>query len=210
MSTQNFWSRRKAQVEAEEIAHVEAAEATRREAMQVEQAEKSDEELLEELGLPDPDGLKDGDDFTGFMGQAVPERLRRRALRVLWRSNPVFANVDGLVDYGEDFTDAATVIENLQTTYQVGKGLQKHVEEMDRQAAEAAVAAEAEEAEADAVAGEAVGEDAQDVALADAQTGIKETAYEAPAGVLDDDPDDTAPVAVARMRFRFDVSEEVA
>jgi len=210
MSTQNFWSRRKAQVEAEEFAEAEAAEATRRAAMQVEQAEKSDEELLEELGLPDPDGLKDGDDFTGFMGQAVPDRLRRRALRVLWRSNPVFANVDGLVDYGEDFTDAATVIENLQTTYQVGKGLQKHVEEMDRQAVVAAAEAEAEEAEADAVADGAVDEDAQDVALADTQTGIEKTTYEAPAGVLDDDPDDTAPVTLGRMRFRYDVSEEVA
>ena len=41
-----------------------------------------------------------------------------------------------LVDYGEDFTDSATVIENLQTTYQVGKGMLKHVEEMARQAAE--------------------------------------------------------------------------
>ena len=43
------------------------------------------------------------------------------ALRRLWKVNPVLANVDGLVEYGEDFTDSATVVENLQTTYQVGK-----------------------------------------------------------------------------------------
>jgi len=42
-------------------------------------------------------------------------------------------DVDMLVDYGEDYTDAATVIENLQTTYQVGKGMLKHIEEMARQ-----------------------------------------------------------------------------
>lgn len=40
------------------------------------------------------------------------------------------ANVDGLVDYGEDFTDAAMVVENLQTAYQVGKGMLAHVEAM--------------------------------------------------------------------------------
>ncbi len=84
--------------------------------------EKTDEELLAELDLPDPDTLSPGDDFSAFMRTRVPERLRRRALRVLWRSNPVLANLDGMVDYGEDFTDSATVVENLQTVYEVGKG----------------------------------------------------------------------------------------
>lgn len=84
--------------------------------------ERTDEEILEALGLPDPDGLKPGDDFSAFMAKTVPARLRSRALRKLWISNPVLANLDELVDYGEDFTDAATVIENLATGYQVGKG----------------------------------------------------------------------------------------
>ena len=84
--------------------------------------ERSDAEILEALGLPDPDTLKPGDDFAAFMAKAVPARLRSRALRKLWISNPVLANLDELIDYGEDFTDAATVIENLTTGYQVGKG----------------------------------------------------------------------------------------
>ncbi|MFK7945842.1 MAG: DUF3306 domain-containing protein [Paracoccaceae bacterium] len=84
--------------------------------------DKSDEEVLDELGLRDPDDLQEGDDFSGFMNGAVPTRLRNRALRKLWLTNPVLANIDELVDYGEDFTDAATVIENMQTAYQVGKG----------------------------------------------------------------------------------------
>ena len=84
--------------------------------------EKTDEEILEELGLPDPEEMKEGDDFSGFMNGAVPTRLRNRALRKLWLTNPVLANLDEMVDYGEDFTDAATVIENMQTAYQVGKG----------------------------------------------------------------------------------------
>jgi len=83
---------------------------------------RTDAELLEELGLPDPDSIGPGDDVKGFMAQAVPARLRNRALRALWRSNPVLANVDGLVDYGEDFTDAARVVEALATAWQVGRG----------------------------------------------------------------------------------------
>ncbi len=93
--------------------------------------ERSDEEILEELGLPHPDDLKPGDDVKGFMKAAVPDRLRRVALRQLWRSNPVLANVDGLIDYGEDFTDSATVIENMQTLYQVGKGMWTSIVEGD-------------------------------------------------------------------------------
>lgn len=89
--------------------------------------EKSEAEILEELGLPDPDTMKAGDDFSAFMKEAVPDRIRRRALRVLWGSNPVLANLDELVDYGEDFTDAATVVANLQTAWKVGKGFRDKV-----------------------------------------------------------------------------------
>ncbi len=144
---QDFWARRKAAVKAEEHAEARAVEeqtiADERRALE----EKSDEEILAELNLPDPDTLQLGDDVRGFMGHAVPDRLRRRALRQLWKLNPVLANVDGLVDYGEDFTDAALVVENLQTAYQVGKGMLAHVEEMARQAEAKDAEAEAEIAE---------------------------------------------------------------
>ena len=143
MSRTDFWARRKAAVEAEEAAEAQAAEAQVLDAEREALEAKTDEEVLAELNLPDPDHLKPGDDIRGFMGQAVPDRLRRRALRQLWKLNPVLANVDGLVDYGEDFTDSALVVENLQTAYQVGKGMLAHIEEMARQAAE-------KEADADA------------------------------------------------------------
>ena len=81
---------------------------------------EEEQELVDTL--PDIDALDADSDFTPFMQSKVPEFLRRRALQVLWRSNPVLANVDGLVDYGEDFTDAARVIEGMQTAYRVGKG----------------------------------------------------------------------------------------
>ncbi len=132
----NFWSRRKAAVQAEEAAEQAALDAQALAEEHSALEEKTDEELLAELDLPDPDTLKMGDDFTAFMSKAVPDRIRRRALRTLWRSNPVLANVDMLVDYGEDFTDKAMVVENMQTAYQVGKGMLKHVQEMARQAEE--------------------------------------------------------------------------
>ena len=109
MSRDDFWSRRKAAVEAEDAALQKQDVEVAREA---DAAEKSDEDLLEELGLPDPESLSEGDDFSAFMSSAVPTRLRNRALRRLWATNPVLANIDGLVEYGEDYTDAATVIEN--------------------------------------------------------------------------------------------------
>ena len=149
MGGTDFWSRRKAGVETEEKIALQIKDAEETAALQAEQAEKTDEELLLELDLPNPDDMKMGDDFSAFMSKAVPDRLRRRALRRLWLANPALANLDGLLDYGEDFTDSATVIENLQTAYQVGKGMTEHVLEMVRQAeAEAAqqrAAAEADE-----------------------------------------------------------------
>ena len=163
--TRDFWSRRKAAVQAEAEAEAEeiALQTAETDRVQAELAEKSDEEILSELDLPDPDTLKMGDDVTGFMQDVVPARLRHRALRRLWRLNPVLANVDGLVDYGEDFTDAACVIENLQTAYQVGKGMLTHVETLAAQAE--ADAAEETEQPADTVELEEVEADDEHPAL---------------------------------------------
>ncbi|WP_299400168.1 DUF3306 domain-containing protein [Pelagibius sp.] len=73
--------------------------------------------------LPDIETLSRDSDFSVFMHEKVPEALRRRALRRLWRVDPVFAHLDGMNDYDEDYTDAALVVEGLKTVYQVGKGM---------------------------------------------------------------------------------------
>lgn len=137
----DFWSRRKAAVREAELRE-EAQIEEQQTAEQVASLEEmTDEEICEKLELPNPDELDAKADFKPFLQAFVPERLRRRALRRLWTLNPVLANVDGLVEYGEDFTDSATVVEGLQTTYQVGKGMLKHIEklaedaEKERQAA---------------------------------------------------------------------------
>ncbi len=132
----DFWARRRAGVAVEAKAEQDAVEAKVLAEEHAALEELSEAEMLAELDLPNPDTMVQGDDFSVFMAKAVPDQLRRRALRTLWRSNPVLANVDMLVDYGEDFTDAALAVENIQTAYQVGKGMLKHVEEMARQAEE--------------------------------------------------------------------------
>ena len=138
----DFWSRRKQAVEAEKRSDTEARRDETAEEERKALEEKTDEEVLAELDLPDPDSLNKGDDFSAFMAKAVPERLRRRALRRLWLSNPLLANLDELLDYGEDFSDAATVLADMQSVYRVGKGM---VSDEDlAKAAEAEAEAEAE------------------------------------------------------------------
>ncbi|MDU8942054.1 DUF3306 domain-containing protein [Ovoidimarina sediminis] len=87
--------------------------------------EKPEEEaeILARLGLPDPATLQKGDDFQPFMQAGVPEFLRRKALRRLWRSNPTLAVLDGLNDYDDDFTGGFVPPGTLKTLYEVGKGL---------------------------------------------------------------------------------------
>lgn len=70
----------------------------------------------------DFDTLNYDSDYGRFMKEGVPETIRRRALKQLYRSNPILANVDGLNDYDDDFTDAALAVEVLQTAYKVGRG----------------------------------------------------------------------------------------
>ena len=48
--------------------------------------------------------------------------LRRKALRQLWRFDPVFANVDRLNDYDENFADPSRVMATLQSAWQAGRG----------------------------------------------------------------------------------------
>ena len=129
----SFWDRRRAAVAKEVEAETRVALAREEAAVQAELAECSDAELLERFNLPDPDSLKRGDDFTAFMAKAIPDHLRRRALRKLWVSDPVLACLDDLVDYADDYTQASAVT-NFSTSYQVGKGLRRHVEELARQA----------------------------------------------------------------------------
>lgn len=187
MST--FWEKRRAAVAAEETA--EAAAVARAEALK-EEAELdalTDEEILAHYELSDPDTLESPEDVKDFLSHGLPQRLKNRAMRRLWRLNPVLANVDGLVDYGEDYTDAACVIEGMQTAYQVGKGMLAHIEAMA-----------AKEAEDDAVDdSEASEEEIED------DTPLLAEAVPAPAYEFEDTEDEaSAPFVRRRMSFQFE------
>lgn len=93
----------------------------------------------------DFDALDYESDYTQFMEKGVPEAIRRRALRKLWHSNPILANLDGLNDYDEDFTDAALAVDVLQSAYKVGRGYltDEDVAEMEGDDAEEIVDGEA-------------------------------------------------------------------
>lgn len=177
----NRWSTRKQAARVDEVEPESDPEALAP-AEVVDEPERSDAEILEELGLKDPDEMAPGDDFSGFMASGIPDRLRNRALRKLWLTNPVLANLDELIDYGEDFTDAATVVENLQTAYRVGKGFLRQ-EEIDAENDDS----ETLEAEADAEAESEVEPDQQQE-TEQAATDPEETASED----LDSEPDSDA------------------
>ncbi len=193
---QDFWSRRKAAAAAEALAETQAAEDARTEELRREIEEKTDSEALAELNLPDPDTMRRGDDFSAFMAKAVPERLRRRALRRLWTSNPVLANLDELLEYGEDYTDAATVVENMQTVYKLGKGML--AQEPSEEDAAPPDPAEAESA----VVAENDGEDAED-GDEDALGRPEESAADGTPAEGSDEPVDADPRPRRRMRFAF-------
>jgi len=154
------WARRKAESRSGVIAEDEVAEAEASEAMP-EGAETpesvEDPEDHPAMGI-DVESLDYESDFTVFMHEKVPEALRRKALRALWQSNPILANVDGLNDYDEDFTDSATVVEGLKAAYD---------EAVRRRSAQEAEAAKAKEgapapADEDAVDGDET-EDGEDL-----------------------------------------------
>lgn len=120
------WSRKKAEVsnkaEPSPSLPVENEPSPEEQELAINQS-LPEHEVLAKYGLPEPDAIKLGTDITGFMRKEIPELLRRKALRALWKSNPVLAVLDGLNDYDEDYTDAAHAGEVVKTLYKVGQGM---------------------------------------------------------------------------------------
>ncbi len=112
------WSRRKAAVR-----HEDDERPTPPAASPEATAPAAPPEAIDPAELPDPDTLGKDADFTVFMREGVPAALRRRALRRLWRSDPVFANLDGLNDYDGDFTGTGIAAGDvLRTAWRAGRG----------------------------------------------------------------------------------------
>lgn len=99
-----------------------------------------DEEAPPPSGLPEIAGLGPDSDFKPFLAQGVPEALHREALRMLWRSDPMFAHRDGLTDYDEDYTKIGIISQTVHTAYRVGSGYAEVPSEPTPEAAERAAA----------------------------------------------------------------------
>ncbi|MBY6119918.1 DUF3306 domain-containing protein [Mameliella alba] len=204
-SPADFWSRRRAAVAAEDRAETQAEQQAAEAEQQRALEDRPDEEILAELNLPAPEEMEDPAQVQALLKAVAPQRLKTRALRRLWRLNPVLANVDGLVDYGDDFTDAARVVENLQSLYQVGKGMfDKAVEQAEAEARAANAERDAIDEAPDQVR-DAVATDADDT---DANVAPQAPASE-PAPLAHFEPKvepETYAAAPRRMRFRFETS----
>ena len=131
MNDQGFlsrWSARKTQIsraegiQKDDPQQQSEADAAGADQESNEEAALTDIELLNKYKLPDPNDITEEAGLDRFFDGKIPERLKQMALRRLWRINPLFGIVDEMVEYGEDYTDAATVIDGMQTAYQAGKG----------------------------------------------------------------------------------------
>lgn len=120
--------------------------------------------------LPDIDSLGPGSDFSAFMREGVPEKLRTMALRKLWQSNPIFSVVDRLNEYDEDFTDAALVLKGgVTSAWKPGRGYRSEEEESQTPTENEPVDDERENQSADDVS--AVDADQENAAVADPTEG---------------------------------------
>ena len=153
------WSQRKAKSRQDELdnpvdedvsalAETEADAGEETEETSEEQG-LSDSELCERYELPHPEECTDPEELDGFFSRPLPDRLKQLAMRRMWRINPLFKFADEMVEYGENYTDAATVIPDMQTAYKVGKGYLDKIlaEQKEKEQTEALelAAAEAEE-----------------------------------------------------------------
>ena len=125
------WSKRKSrnnikdnsEVKKDSLEQIKEKEASLVEEDEGEYEDLNDDELLEKFKLPNPEKIKKEKGLDVFFKKGVPDRLRQIALRRVWKLNPIIRFADAEInDYHEDFTDAATVVEGMQTAYQVGKG----------------------------------------------------------------------------------------
>lgn len=123
------WSRRKQTDEAEltdpSVSDEKSENREREQSKEISASEKEAEEkeMAENREIAeaiDLETLNYESDFGPFMKKGVPEVLKNLAMRKLWTSNPILANVDGLNDYDENFADPALNV--FKSNWKVGRG----------------------------------------------------------------------------------------
>ena len=121
------WSRRKAEAAADgetSVGPETASPGNTPPALETPADETGDDESDVDLAsLPDIESLDVSSDFSVFMQKGIPDELQTRALQKLWRLDPAFGHIDGLLEYGDDFNALGTTSGVVKTLYKVGKGM---------------------------------------------------------------------------------------
>jgi hypothetical protein len=133
---------------------------------------------VEPDSLPDIDTLDNTSDYTPFMQAGVPDELRSKALKRLWQLDPLFNEVDGLVEYGEDFSISHKIAKSL---YRVGKGMLTDEEHAALDEDSPYVPPDADETGDSIAAPEEVSEDTTDSEHQRAESGPEEMPSDEPA-----------------------------
>ena len=136
--------------------------------------EETRQTWIARLEAIDLESLTYTDDFTIFMKDWVPQAVRNRALRRLWRTSDVFDGLDGLVDYGDDFAIAPAAVGSITSSWQPGRGFAPGENEPAAPEEEAGSETAGEAADQEAAAGDDSPPDDRHPADAEAATG-KET-----------------------------------
>jgi len=154
------WSRRKRDGDDKQALQEEQPPQEQQAALPQDQVLDPDSETQQDAPLDEAEGPKEPEpwegvdietlnadsDYTVFMAEGVPDNVKKEALDKLWRSDPVFANLDGLNDYDDDYSKWGIVSQVVKTAYKIGQGyltddevveLQAAREEEDRVAAQA-------------------------------------------------------------------------
>jgi hypothetical protein len=128
------WSRRKTEARSAATATSEdPSDAAERAPASPERAAEPEQAALAPVDpkdLPDIESLDASSDYTVFMRPGVPLELRNQALRKLWRSDPLLANLDGLLEYGEDYTIPSWPKGTVSTAYRIGRGFVTEIEKL--------------------------------------------------------------------------------
>ena len=132
------WSRRKEAVREGEEGVPEPFAEEQAAALPAEVTKDQPVEEIAPEDLPDIETMDKDSDYKAFMKTGVPPDLQRQALARLWRSDPALANLDELLDYGENFATEGKIVGALKTAYQVGSGYLKQEEDDDPPVAELA------------------------------------------------------------------------
>ena len=93
-----------------------------------EESITTEDNKSEHAKLPPIETLDSKSDFTPFLKKGVSHLLKRAALRKLWKTDPILANLDGLNDYDEDFVrmSAGKIVKSAYTISQ--NFIAKHTE----------------------------------------------------------------------------------